>query len=78
MTRPNAEKIFRELRERAGLQDKKLTPHTMRHTMATTAVQVAPVEVVKELLRHEKIDTTLIYADISKDDVKTYHRKVIM
>lgn len=78
MAKDNAEKIFRELREAAGLQHKRLTPHTLRHTMATNAVQIAPVQVVQKLLRHDKIETTLIYADTAEADVKSYHKKVML
>ena len=78
MSRENAEKIFRELRELAGLEGKKLTPHTLRHTMATNAVQIAPVQVVQKLLRHDKIETTLIYAETAEADVKAYHKKVML
>ena len=78
MKRENAEKIFRQLRELAGLEDKKLSPHTMRHTTATVAAKVAPIQVVKEILRHEKIDTTMVYAETSIDDIKTYHSRAIM
>lgn len=77
MCRENAEKIFRELRKLAGLQDKKCTPHTLRHTTATQAIKVAPVEIVQRLLGHSKIDTTMLYADTSQEDVKAYHAKAI-
>ncbi|MBR4589644.1 MAG: tyrosine-type recombinase/integrase [Bacteroidaceae bacterium] len=77
MCRENAEKIFRKLRELAGLQDKKFTPHTLRHTTATQAIKVAPVEIVQKMLGHSKIDTTMLYADTSQDDVKAYHAKII-
>lgn len=78
MSKENAEKIFRSLRERSGLQDKRLTPHTMRHTMGTAAVQVAPIEIVRDLLRHSDINTTMIYAETSKEEAKRYHQKVIL
>ena len=78
LKRENAEKKFRELRKLAGLESKKVTPHTMRHTTATTAIKVAPVEVVRDLLRHSKIDTTMIYADVSPDEVKRYHERLIV
>ena len=74
----NVDKKFRELRELAGLENKKLTPHTMRHTTATTAIKVAPVEVVKELMRHSSIDTTMIYADVSPEEAKRYHERAII
>lgn len=78
MKRENAEKIFRRLRIEAGLENKWLTPHTMRHTTATTAIKVAPVEVVRDMLRHKNINTTMVYADVSPEDVKRYHERLIV
>jgi len=78
MKRTNAEKLFRQLRARADLESKKLTPHTMRHTTATVAAKTAPIQVVRDILRHEKLDTTLIYAETFEEDVKTYHAKAIL
>ena len=77
MRRENAEKRFRELRELAGLQDKKVTPHTMRHTFGTHTSRIAPVQVVQKLLGHSKIDTTMIYVETSQDEVKAFHAKAI-
>ena len=78
MTRQNAEKMFRDLRKRAGLEEKRLTPHTIRHTTGTIAAKTIPVQAVKELLRHSKIDTTMIYVDTSQDDIRSYHAKAIV
>ena len=77
MRRQNAEKRFRELRELAGLQDKKITPHTMRHTFGTHTSRIAPVQVVQRLLGHSKIDTTMIYVETSQEEAKAYHAKAI-
>lgn len=77
MSKENAEKIFRKLRELAGLEDKRVSPHSMRHTMASHASRVAPVQVVQRLLGHSKIDTTMIYVETSQDEVKAYHAKAI-
>jgi len=77
MSRRNAEKRFHVLRELAGLQDKKVTPHTMRHTFASQTSKIAPVQVVQKLLGHSKIDTTMIYVETSQDEVRAYHAKAI-
>lgn len=78
MSKANAEKIFRQLRELSGLGDKRLTPHTMRHTTATQAAKLMPIQAVKEIMRHDKLDTTMIYAETSQEDVKAYHAKAIV
>lgn len=77
MRSDNAEKKFRELRALAGLEAKKLTPHTMRHTFATQTGKIAPVQVVQKLLGHTRIDTTMVYMDTSQEDAKMYHSKAI-
>lgn len=73
MHRENAERIFRQLRKLSGLDGKKLTPHTLRHTTATQTIKIAPVEVVRKLLGHTNINTTMIYAESAESDVKRYH-----
>lgn len=77
MKRGNAEKIFRQLRHLAGLEEKSLTPHTMRHTMATQTSKIAPIQVVQQLLGHSKIDTTMRYVETNQDDAKMYHARSI-
>lgn len=77
MSKENAEKIFRKLRALADLEIKKVTPHTLRHTMATDALKTAPVQIVQKLLRHSKIDTTMIYAETDEEDVMTCHRRAM-
>ena len=77
MQRANAEKIFRDLRIRAGLEDKRLTPHTMRHTTATQACKIAPIQVVQKMLGHAQINTTMRYTDVDQNDVKMYHARAI-
>lgn len=78
MDRSNVNKIFRQLRELAGLEDKRLTPHTMRHTVATQVIKIAPPQVVQQMLGHSKIDTTMGYADTCQDDVRNAHAKVVV
>jgi site-specific recombinase XerD len=36
-----------------------------------------PIEQVRELLGHENINTTLAYAMVKEENVKTSHRKYI-
>ena len=39
--------------------------HDLRHTFATERAQIVPLEVLRALLGHEKIQTTLIYQKIT-------------
>ncbi len=59
-------RLFREYAKKAKLPKDKQHPHVLRHSiavhMADSGVDVA---VVKEHLRHRKIDTTMIYFRIT-------------
>ena len=53
-------------------------PHKFRRTLATRAIDKGmPIEQVQTLLGHQKIDTTLEYAMVSQQNVKTSHSKFI-
>ena len=53
-------------------------PHKFRRTMATTAIDKGmPIEQVRRLLGHEKIDTTLHYAMVKQSNVKMSQKKYI-
>lgn len=70
-----------EIRMRAlgkKLNINKVHPHKFRRTLATRAIDKGmPIEQVQHLLGHQKIDTTLQYAMINQNNVKTSHRKYI-
>ena len=54
-----------------------LHPHALRHTFATQHIaNGTPLENIKELLGHEKYDTTLIYAHIPAEILKNNIAKV--
>lgn len=60
--------VIRALAERAGIQ-RRITPHMMRHTFATGLLEAgANLRAVQRLLRHKKLETTLIYADYIDSD----------
>lgn len=57
----------------------RVTPHILRHTTATTAIQNGMlVEDISKLLGHERIDTTMIYAKTSLANIQTGHKKYIV
>lgn len=67
---------LRELGRELGLT--KVHPHKFRRTLATTAIDKGmPIEQVQTLLGHQKIDTTMQYAMVKQQNVKTSHRKYI-
>ena len=56
----------------------KVHPHKFRRTLATMAIDKGmPIEQLKQLLGHRRIDTTLQYAMVKQSNVKIAHRKYI-
>lgn len=50
---------------RAGLSAKRVGAHILRHTAATLLLrQGAPLETIANLLRHQSMDTTVLYAKV--------------
>lgn len=67
--------ILRQIGERAGLPV-RVTPHVFRRTAATITLRAGmPLDQVRRFLGHAKLDTTLIYAQTSDDDVRASHAK---
>lgn len=58
------------------LQINNVHPHKFRRTMATRAIDKGmPIEQVQKLLGHQQIDTTMQYAMVNQNNVKSSHRK---
>ena len=54
----------------------KIHPHKFRRTMATRAIDKGmPIEQVQKILGHSQIDTTMQYAMVNQNNVKTAHQK---
>jgi integrase/recombinase XerD len=70
LTTRNIQKIIFGLRKRAGIQ-KKITPHTLRHSMATHLLeQGTDIRMIQTLLGHSSLSTTQLYTHISSDQIK--------
>ena len=66
----------RELGRRLNIE--KIHPHKFRRTMATRAIDKGmPIEQVQKILGHSQIDTTMQYAIVNQNNVKSSHRKYI-
>ena len=63
--------IYKHL-ERAGLGNRKMSVHKLRHTAATLMYQhgKTDVRVLKDILGHEQMSTTQIYTHINSDMIR--------
>lgn len=74
LTVSGIEEILRKLGKKTGVS--KVHPHRFRRTMATNILNKGmPIEEVREILGHVKLDTTLIYCQVNKENVRHNHRK---
>ncbi len=77
MTKSGVEWCIRQLGQRAGIE--KCHPHRFRRTAATVALNRGmPLDQVQQMLGHEDIETTTIYARSEAENVKANHRKYIV
>lgn len=78
MSKEAVELCMRNLSERSNL-GKRVTPHVLRHTTATQAVNSGmPIEDVSKLLGHASVATTMIYAKPSKNRVQSEHTRCVV
>lgn len=67
---------IRELGRKLDIE--KIHPHKFRRIMATRAIDKGmPIEQVQKILGHSQIDTTMKYAIVNQNNVKTSHRRYI-
>ena len=67
---------IRELGRKLSLN--RIHPHKFRRTMATRAIDKGmPIEQVQKILGHSQIDTTMQYAIVNQNNVKSSHQKYI-
>jgi integrase/recombinase XerD len=78
LNREDVWRFFDRHRKLARIQ-KKLTPHILRHTVATNLVfNGCPIVHVKEILGHERLDTTCrYYLGVDKEEAKKAHQKYL-
>jgi site-specific recombinase XerD len=59
--------------------DFKLTPHIIRHTSATLALQSGmSITQVQKMLGHSSVNTTQIYAETSQEEIALAHKRYVI
>jgi len=70
-TRMTIHRIVKKACALAGLDDDRAHPHTFRHSYAVHLIRNhVPITIVKELLGHSNISSTLIYMRIVQPDTQ--------
>lgn len=67
---------IKKIAKKAGING-SIYPHKLRHSYATYMLNHgAPLEAIRQLLGHENINTTLLYAKLSEEGKKNIYKKI--
>lgn len=71
------QRIMHKIGVRAGLAS-RLHPHKLRHTFASSALNSGmDITIIQQLLGHESLDTTQIYAEFSQETVRHSYDQLV-
>ena len=79
-TKASIEKMIHRIQSRTGNKiHVTITPHIIRHTSATMALESGmPVQDIQLFLGHSSIETTMKYAHVNMFDVADQHRRHVI
>ena len=76
ITRQRAFQVIKAIASKAGIT-KPVHPHTLRHSFAVNCIsQGVPLPVVKDLLGHSSVLTTMVYLKIVQQDTRQFLQQV--
>jgi len=75
ITPRSVELMIQKYARQAGIT-KKVTPHVLRHTMATSLLKHgADIRIIQQLLGHSSLSTTEIYTHVDEEMLRQAYRK---
>ena len=76
LTPRSVQRIIKKHATRAGIVGKKVSPHSLRHSMATDLLRNgADIRSVQAILGHSSVTTTQIYTHVTDRGLKEIHKK---
>lgn len=70
LTTRNIQKIIQKTAKKSGIE-KRVTPHTLRHSFATHLLESGvDIRVIQVLLGHSNLNTTQLYAHVSSEQIR--------
>lgn len=68
----SVERLVKKYVEKSGLENKKYTPHKLRHTAATLMYKYGNVDIrsLQKILGHENVSTTQIYTHVDDEKLR--------